>query len=272
MQYYYYSKEELIAHSKLPIVSAKDNDEIFNALADEMIAIISENNQLDQPTVIICPVGPVGHYSYFVSKVNEQQLSLKNVWFINMDEYLDDHQQWIDINHRLSFRGFMNREVYSKIDAELVMPETQRVFPDPNNLTHIPTLIEQLGKVDACFGGIGINGHVAFNEPDGRLSNEDFLALPTRVLEIDPMTVAVNAVGDLQGAIEMMPKWCVTIGMREINAAKKIRLGVFREWHRSVLRRAVCGVATPEFPVTLLQNHPNIRVYASDFVLNHPLG
>lgn len=88
-----------------------------------------------------------------------------------MDEYLDDDKKWVPETHPLSFRGFMNRTVYSQIDPELVMPEEQRVFPDPENVEYIPQLIEKLGGVDICFGGIGINGHVAFNEADASLSN-----------------------------------------------------------------------------------------------------
>ena len=80
-------------------------------------------------TVFICPVGPVGQYPIFVRLVNERRLSLKNCWFINMDEYLTDDGEWIDESSALSFHGFMNRTVYSRIDPELVMPENQRIFP-----------------------------------------------------------------------------------------------------------------------------------------------
>ena len=53
----------------------------------------SENiTKREEKTVFICPVGPVGQYPYFVDMVNEQNISLKNVWFINMDEYLDDEE------------------------------------------------------------------------------------------------------------------------------------------------------------------------------------
>ena len=112
-----------------------------------------------------------------------------------MDEYLDDNKEWVSIDHPLSFRGFMKRTVYDKINPELVMPEEQRIFPDPKNPGHIPAVIEQLGGVDICFGGIGINGHVAFNEADGSLSNEEFLAQQTRVLKITPETRTANAIG-----------------------------------------------------------------------------
>ena len=137
--------------------------------------------------------------------VNEQNISLKNVWFINMDEYLDDEKQWISKDHPLSFRGFMQRTVYDKVRPELVMPEDQRVFPDPNHPEYISELIEKLGGVDICFGGIGINGHVAFNEADPSLTNEEFLAQKTRVLEITKETRTANAIGDFNGALEDMP-------------------------------------------------------------------
>lgn len=270
MEYYNYSKAQLLENSKVKLNHLTTNDLIFQALAQEMITIIKDNQLKDEPTVFICPVGPVGHYPYFVEMVNQQNLSLKKVWFLNMDEYLDDEDQWIAIDHPLSFRGFMDRVVYSQIKPELVMPENQRLFPDPQNPGHLQKVIDQLGKVDACFGGIGINGHVAFNEPDTRLSPEEFLELPTRVLTIDPMTRAINAVGDLNGAIELMPHRCVTIGMKEIKQAQRLRLGVFRDWHRAVLRRTSCGNPTSEFPVTLLQDHSDFQLFASDFVLNLP--
>ena len=183
-----------------------------------------------------------------------------------MDEYLDDNKEWVSIDHPLSFRGFMKRTVYDKINPELVMPEEQRIFPDPKNPGHIPAVIEQLGGVDICFGGIGINGHVAFNEADGSLSNEEFLAQQTRVLKITPETRTANAIGDFNGALEDMPHYCITIGINEISHARKIRLGCFRNWHRAVVRRAVYSEQTSEFPVSLLQNHSDINLKITEFV------
>ena len=160
----------------------------------------------------------------------------------------------------------MKRTVYDKVNPELVMPEEQRIFPDPKNPGHIPAVIEQLGGVDICFGGIGINGHVAFNEADGSLSNEEFLAQQTRVLKITPETRTANAIGDFNGALEDMPHYCITIGINEISHARKIRLGCFRNWHRAVVRRAVYGEQTSEFPVSLLQNHQDINLKITEFV------
>ncbi len=265
-EYYGYDKEQLLAAPKIPLFCMKDNEAVFRQMAEQMVEEIEAHNAKGEKTVFICPVGPVGQYPFFVEMVNEKNISLKNVWFINMDEYLDDDRQWVPTDHPLSFRGFMERTVYTKVKPELVMPKEQRVFPDPNNPAYVPELIEKLGGVDIAFGGIGINGHVAFNEADPSLSNEEFLAQKTRVLKISPETRAANAIGDFNGALEDMPHYCVTIGIYEIAHARKIRLGCFRNWHRAVVRRAGYGEPTSEFPVSLLQSHPDITLTFTDFV------
>lgn len=268
--YYYYNKEEMLRAPKIPLIVMKDNPEVFEDMAREMADTIKDKNSRGETTVFICPVGPVGQYPYFVDMVNNENISLKNAWFINMDEYLTDDKKWIPKEESLSFRGFMERNVYSKIRPELVMPPEQRIFPDPDDLDHIGKVIEELGGVDICFGGIGINGHVAFNEADDSLSNEAFLAQHTRVLEISKETRAVNSIGDLNGALDDMPKYCITIGINEIAHARKIRLGVFRDWHRSVVRHAAYGEPSSHFPVTLLQDHPDISIRMTEFVANLP--
>lgn len=247
-----------------------DNEAVFRAIAAEMAAEIRRKNELGEKTVFICPVGPVGQYPYFVEIVNREKLSLKDVWFLNMDEYLTEEKEWIDESHPLSFRGFMNRTVYGKIDPELVMPEEQRIFPDPHNPNHMAETIKRLGGVDICFGGVGINGHLAFNEADDGLSAEEFRALHTRVLEISRETRTANAIGDLNGAIDDMPKFCVTIGMNEIYNARKVRLGCFRDWHRSVVRHAAYGEVSAHFPATLLQEHPDVLLRVTEFVAKLP--
>lgn len=269
-EYYYYTKEELLDAPKIPVVVMDDNAAVFEAMAQEMAEEIKRKNALGEKTVFICPVGPVGQYPYFVDIVNRENISLKDVWFINMDEYLTDDKEWIDASDRLSFRGFMDRTVYTKIRPELVMPPQQRVFPDPQDLEHIQKLIKELGGVDICFGGIGINGHVAFNEAQDELTPEEFRNLHTRTLAITRETRTTNAIGDLNGAIDDMPRYCITIGMNEIYGARKIRLGCFRDWHRSVVRHAAYGEVSAHFPVTLLQEHPDAMIRITEFVADLP--
>lgn len=264
--YYYYTKEQLQSNPKIQLAILPESEDVFISIAQEMTDEIESNNKLGKKTVFICPVGPVGQYPFFVERVNRKNISLKNTWFINMDEYLDGHKQWIDKDHKLSFRGFMDRMVYSRIQPELVMPESQRVFPEPQDVSRIPALIEELGGVDIGFGGIGINGHLAFNEPMDEMSPEDYLKLQTRVLKISPETRTVNSIGDLNGALDEMPHYCVTVGINEIFSARKVRLACFRDWHRAVVRKACYGEVSAHFPVTLMQNHPDAKLTITEFV------
>lgn len=268
-KYYSYSAEEL-KEGRIPVKCLGDSGEVFSEIAHIMVDTIEEHNRRGEKTVFICPVGPVGQYPIFVRLVKERNVSLKNCWFFNMDEYLNDDETYIDFESPLSFHGFMNRTVYSQIDPELVMPESQRFFPDPKDPGMIDRKIEELGGVDICFGGIGINGHLAFNEADPTLTCEEFKELRTRVLPITKETRTANAIGDFGGALEDMPTHCVTIGFHEIYNARKIRLGIFRDWHRAVARRAAYGEMTADFPVSILADHPDALIRMTEFVANLP--
>ena len=268
--YYGIGADELGKNARIPLRVLGDSGEVFYELALEMIRQIRSNNQQGKRTVLICPVGPVGQYPIFVRLVNEERLDLTNCFFINMDEYLRDDGQYISEASPLSFRGFMNRQVYGKIDPALLMPPDQRVFPDPEEPEKVDRLIAALGGVDLALGGIGINGHLAFNEPQPGLTAEEFSRLHTRVLKISPETRAANAIGDLGGALEEMPRLCISIGMAQILGARRVRLGVFRDWHRSVVRRAAYGEVSAEFPVTLLQKHPDACILVNANAARRP--
>ena len=269
MNYFHLSAQELGRDAKIPVVKLGDSGEVFYELALEMVSAIRSNNAAGKPTVFICPVGPVGQYPIFVRLVNRERLSLKNCWFINMDEYLEDGG-YIDESSPLSFRGFMAGNVYGQIDPELLMPPEQRIFPDPIQPGRVDRLIGELGGVDVAFGGIGINGHLAFNEAREDLTAEEFAALGTRVVALNPETRTANAIGDRGGAIDAMPVQAVTIGMKQILSARKVRLGVFREWHRAVVRQAAYGPVTAHFPASLLQNHPDAVIYTNHVAAAQP--
>ena len=247
--------DKLGAGAKIGICVYEGEEEVYRELAKCMIDAIESNNAAGRHTVMIVPVGPTGQYAFFVSMVNQNKVALDKCWFINMDEYLGEDDGYIDEFHPLSFRGFMKREVFRELHSP--PPDEQLVFPDPMNPAATDELIEKLGGADLCIGGIGINGHVAFNEPIKDLPPCDFLGLSTRVLSIAPETLAVNAVSALGGAFELMPRRCVTVGMKQIAASRKVRLAAFRDWHRYAVRRAAYGEAGSDFPVSLLQGHPD---------------
>ncbi|HIX34602.1 MAG TPA: glucosamine-6-phosphate isomerase, partial [Candidatus Gemmiger avium] len=87
-EYYQISAQDLGKDAKVPILKLGDSGEVFYELALEMLNCIKANNAAGKKTVFICPVGPVGQYPIFVRLVNRERVSLKNCWFINMDEYL----------------------------------------------------------------------------------------------------------------------------------------------------------------------------------------
>ena len=70
MDYYHISAEDLGRDARVPLVCAADSAEVFFDLALEMVSTIREHNARGEKTVFICPVGPVGHYPYFVKMVN----------------------------------------------------------------------------------------------------------------------------------------------------------------------------------------------------------
>ncbi len=264
MDYFNIPARELGEGARIPLRVLGDSGEVFYELALEMVNAIRESNAAGRRTVFICPVGPVGQYPVFVRLVNREGLSLKNCWFFNMDEYLNDDGTYIDQDSPLSFRGFMAKNVYGKIDPALLMPPEQRLFPDPADPGKVDRLIDQLGGVDVAFGGIGINGHLAFNEARDDMTPDQFAAQGTRVLTMSPETRTANAIGDRGGAIDAMPSKAVTIGIRQILSAKKVRLGVFRPWHRAVVRQAAYGPVTAHFPASLLQNHPDAVIFVNN--------
>ena len=268
--YYSISAADLEKDSKIPMILFENSGEVYFEYALEMLEEVVKNNAEGKKTVFICPCGPVEQYPIFARLVNERNVSLKNTWIINMDEYLTDDEEWIEESSPFSFHGFMNRFLYEKIKPELVMPKEQRVFPDPHCPEKIGQLIEKLGGVDMVMGGIAVNGHIAFNEPISNMSTEEYASLPTRVVELSAETRIKDAILSRGGAIDTMPKKAITVGMKEMMAAKKLRLSMVNNMQRAVIRRATHGEVTSECPITFVQNHPDAVLFVSKNVTELP--
>ena len=258
-----YAKEK----GKISIEIYEDKQSTMNSMAEMMHNGIVKNNVMGRKTLYIVPVGPVDQYEHFVELVNTNKTSLHDVTFINMDEYMENEKDLIDISSPLSFRKFMNENVYSKIDEDLIMTEEQRIFPTQDNNDYISSIIDEHGFVDCCFGGIGINGHVAFNEPGEGLTDDEFKALGVRVTAIAHETRVVNGINEFKGAYEFMPKYCVTVGFNQILRAKQIRLFCMRDWHEGVIKRALFEKPSNKFPVSLLQEHPDTVIGFPDYLI-----
>jgi glucosamine-6-phosphate deaminase len=268
LEYYKLSEEEILENRHIPVTILDTDIDIYNDMARVMANKIKENNKNNLMTSFILPVGPDGQYKRFARICNKESIDCSNVITINMDEYLDDNDKYIPMDSDLSFRGFMRNNLFDLLDDNKKIKQENIYFPDPENLDEIGNVIEELGGVDICFGGIGINGHIAFNEPmdPALISGENFLNLKTRVLDIDPVTKVQNNIFR-GGHIEYYPKRCVTIGMKEIFMSKSLRF--YLEWdvQSAVLRKAVFMEPTPAFPSSYLKTHPDSKIIVSKNVL-----
>ena len=263
--------EDLGKGSGIVLERCETEQDLYWKMAIEVIETIAENNKKGEPTVMIVPYGPIGPYSRLVHMINTYRISLKNCVFINMDEYLTEDLQYLDKTDPLSFRGGMDRIFYSQVDPELNVPEENRIFPKPGEEGKIWEIIQQYGKLDMCWGGVGITGHIAFNEPPEpgeTMTNEEFLALPTRVLKIARETRTINAFMNAGADMDAIPENCITVGMKEIWFAKKVRMCMPRDWNAAMLRKGLHGPVTCKVPCSLFQNHPDAKIYAADVAVH----
>lgn len=245
--------------------------DVYFDMALTMLKTIMENNEKGKNTVMIVPVGPTDQYPILAKLVNQLKVSLKNVYFFNMDEYMMSPTEVIDENNPMSFKKRMKDEFYSLVDEELVMPEEQRFFPHPVNAKEFDEKIEELGGVDLCLGGLGINGHIAFNEAaedDDPISVDEFAELPTRVLPITRETRTINAYGYQRGDLRGMPEWCITIGMKQILSAKAIYIALNRPWQHGIFKRVLFDKIQPQIPASLLRRHKNVTFCTTEEIEN----
>jgi len=249
-----------------------DAQVLAQQMASDMAGVIRAAAASDRGATIIVPVGPVDQFPVLAELINRERLDLRDTVLINMDEYLTNDNEWLPVDHPLSFRGFMDRKFYDLLDPDVAPPPGNRVFPDPRDPEAIGRLIADRGGVDACFGGIGINGHVAFNEPPEpgeKMATSDFADLPTRVLSLSRETRTINA-NTVGGSLDVVPWRCVTVGMREILGAESLRFYCNRPWQRGVIRRVLHGPIDASCPASLLRTHPDARLTITQQVATPP--
>ncbi len=270
--YLHVSAEQLGAGTPVAVRVGGDMADLAQHLAAAMAAEVAAAQNAGRDATLIIPVGPVDQFPILAAMINSQQLDWRNVVLINMDEYLTDNDQWVDITHPLSFRGYMNRLFYDLIDKQFAPLVENRIFPNPGAAGDIGRLIEQRGGVEACFGGIGINGHMAFNEPPEpgeEMPVEEFAALPTRVLSLSRETRTVNSV-TVGGEISIIPHRAITVGMKEILGARKMRFYCNRLWQSSVVRRVLHGPITAACPASLMRTHADAQLTVAEYVAAPP--
>ena len=260
---------DLHGHGRMGVRLFPTIDSMLDFMADSMAEELRENNNAGRPTRWILPVGPVKQYFRLVDTCNRERISWRNTDVFQMDEFLDWQGRPLPVDHPLSFEGFMRRQVFGRLDPEL-RPEDSRVhFPDPFHPDDMARNMAAAGGVDTCYGGVGYHGHVAFNDPPisrwFRVSADEMRQSTTRVVMLGDDSVVVQSIGSAGGASEMIPPMAVTIGMREIASARKIRLFLAGgERHRAIFRQTLLGEPTSDYPSTLLQGHPDCVIHTDE--------
>ncbi|MBA7697661.1 Glucosamine-6-phosphate deaminase 1 [subsurface metagenome] len=274
MDIYSIAVQDLPPSLKGKVTVVPDLHALYRAVAVEFAELLEQKQKSGEMLTVITPVGPLDYY-YFAVEVQRRGLSCKHLRTINMDEYLDEQDRLIRTDHPLSFRRFMEQSFFSRLEPEQRPDPENIVFPDPAKPEAVTELIDKIGGADICWGGFGITGHLAFNDPPGMLGEpeelDSFRNCKTRKLTISPMSTAQMAMGGTNGNLEILPRRAVTLGMYELLKSKRIHLIFMRRWHSGLWRRALLGPVSSSFPGSLVQDHPDYRVIMTELAAAPPL-
>ena len=273
MNYYERSLDDLPEELRKRIAVVPNAEDLSDKAASEFADLLENAIRSDVLLTVIAPVGPLD-YRRFAAEVRRRQLHCRNLRTINMDEYLDENDRLLPRSHPLSFRRYMEHTFFSFLEEEdRPLPENI-LFPDPERPGGITELIDGIGGADICWGGLGITGHFAFNDPPSMLGESDtlgdFRRSRTRKITISPMSAAQMAMGGTDGNLDIIPKRAVTLGMYELLRSKRIHMTFMRNWHAGLWRRAFLGPVSQDFPGSLLQEHPNVEITLTEMAARMP--
>ena len=261
---------------KVPFRLCRDSDEMGRIMARELVDEIAAHNEDEQPTRAIIPCGPSCWYKPFTDLVNAERVSLRSLVVYHMDECLDWQGRELPRKHTYSFRGFMAEHFYGPVDVELAVPEENRHWLTADNVEQVRQGIWQ-APLDISYGGWGQDGHIAYNQarrhPFSHVSIDDVRTSTVRIQDNNLDTVLALAQRTFGSAYQFAPPMSVTLGVSEVLSAAKVRL--FSDtgaWKQTALRVALFGDPTAEYPITLLQEHPDALVTATVDTARHPIS
>ena len=203
----------------------------------------------DKPFILGLPTGssPIGTYAEIVALYNEGKVSFQNVVTFNMDEYVE-----ISENHPQSYHYFMWSHLFSHIDIpkENVNILNGNAKDLEKECNQYEEKIKSYGGIDFFLGGIGEDGHIAFNEPASSLSSR------TRIKTLTYDTRLANA-RFFDNEVSKVPKTALTVGVGTVMDAREVLIIVSGHSKARALRMAVEEGVNHMWTVSMLQLHPH---------------
>lgn len=210
----------------------------------------------EKPFVLGLPTGssPIGTYQALVKLYNEGKVSFRNVVTFNMDEYVG-----IPEDHTESYHYFMWDNLFRHID----IPKENINILDGNasdlekECRDYEEKINKIGGIDLFLGGIGPDGHIAFNEPGSSLSSK------TRIKTLTYDTILANS-RFFDNDINKVPKTALTVGVGTVMSAKEVLLIINGYKKARALQKVVEEGVNHMWTVSMLQLHEHGIICCND--------
>lgn len=203
----------------------------------------------DRPFVLGLPTGgtPLGTYAELVRRHKAGEVSFRHVITFNMDEYIG-----LPKEHEQSYYSFMWTNFFSHID---ILPENAHILNGnaediEAECERYEAKIKEVGGIDLFMGGIGPDGHIAFNEPGSSLTSR------TRVKSLTTDTIIANS-RFFDNDLNKVPKTAVTVGVGTVMDAREVMILANGHNKARAIREAVEGPVSQRWTITCLQLHPH---------------
>lgn len=223
--------------------------EDYQAVSRRAAHILAAQVMLNPACVLGLATGstPLGAYSALGGWCAAGEVSFKRVRTVNLDEYVG-----LGPDHLQSYRYFMQKNLFEHID---ILAENTHL---PDGLAQDPAkeclrydrVIESLGGVDLQLLGMGLNGHIGFNEP------AEAFSLGTNRVALAQSTIEANA--RFFDSKQEVPKAAYTMGIRSILQARRILVVVTGAGKADIIYQAFHGPVTPAVPASILQLHGDV--------------
>ncbi|TBU48634.1 glucosamine-6-phosphate isomerase [Dichomitus squalens] len=202
----------------------------------------------EKPFVLGLPTGssPIPTYKHLIGLVKAGKLSFKNVVTFNMDEYVG-----LPEDHPESYHTFMFREFFSHID----IPPSQVNILNGNAKDLIKECreyedkIKKHGGIELFLGGIGEDGHIAFNEPGSSLASR------TRIKTLAYDTILANA-RFFNNNVAAVPRMALTVGVATVLDSREVVVVVTGQRKALALSKAIEEGVNHLWTLSALQLHP----------------